>query len=167
MDQGNQNKNDNPRLAIILCACLTVVTLVTIILGFYLKNPYIVILGILPAAIYETVRTEGYYTKAGSILIMVLTLLEILAIRGWIHFDLASALGRDTIYFSGYILPLGNIVFIFPAVAAIISVVLFFRTYGPYTKWLSILLLLSSATLIYLLSKESLFDLIRSQSYYF
>jgi hypothetical protein len=161
------HKPENRRVAMWICIALTVVTLLTIGLGFYLKNPYLVILGIFPAAIYEAIRTEGYYTKAGSIFIMVLVLLEIVAIRGWIHFDLSTFFGREEMYFSGFILPLGNIIFIFPAVTAIISVVLFIRTYGIYTKWLSILLLLSSIMLIYLLNSQTLLELIKSQSYYF
>ena len=168
MDQENQTiKKENTSLAKIICLVLTIITLATIVLGFYLKNPFYVILGILPAAIYEVIRTEGYYTKAGSIAIAILVILEILAIKGLIKFDLAVWLGRDTIYFSGYSLPLGNIIFIFPAASAVISLVLFFRTYGVYTKWLSILLLLSSLTLIYLVNKETLFDLIKTQNYYY
>jgi hypothetical protein len=163
----NQTKKDNPALAKTLCIILSIITLITIILGFYLRSPYIVILGIIPVAIYEAVRTEGFYTKAGSIAISILVIIEIFAIKGLFRFNLASFMGRDTMYFSGYYLPLGDIVFIFPAVAAIISLVLFFRTYGIYTKWLSILLLLSSIALIYIVNKDILYELIRTQNYYF
>ncbi len=151
----------------IICAILTLVTLITILLGFYFKNPYYIILGIFPAAIYEAVRTEGYYTKAGSIIILLAVILEILAIKGLIKFNLADFLNQETIYFSGYFITLGEISIIFPALAAIISLVLFFRTYGIYTKWLSILLLASSMCLLYLVNKESLIDLIRNQNYFF
>lgn len=112
------------------------------------------------------IRTEGYYTRSGSVIITILVILEILAIKGIIKINLAQLLGRQEAYFSGYILPLGDIVFIFPALAAIISFVLLLRTYGIYTKWLSVLLLASSVSLLYLVNKETLLDLLRFQQYY-
>ncbi len=165
MDGYRQDKN--PNVPKIICGILTIITLATIMLGFYLKNPYIMILGIVPSAIYEAIRTEGYYTKAASIGIAILVILEILAIKGIIHINLANILGRDEAYFSGYYLPLGNIVFIFPAIAAILSIVLFIRTYGIYTKWLAILLLASSISLLWLVNKDFLLSLLRAQSYYY
>ena len=159
--------NENSPTPKIICAILTLVTLVTILLGFYYKNPFIIIVGIFPAAIYEAIRTEGYYTKAGSIIILLAVILEILALKGIIKFNLANFFNQETLYFSGYFIRLGEITVIFPVLAAIISLVLFFRTYGIYTKWLSILLLASSVCLIYLINKEGLFDLLRTQNYYF
>lgn len=151
----------------IICTILTIITLATIILGFYLKNPFIIIVGIFPAAIYEAIRTEGFYTKAGSIIILLAVILEILALRGIIKFNLANFFNQETMYFSGYYITLGDVIMIFPALAAIISLVLFFRTYGIYTKWLSILLLASSVCLLYLVNKEGLIDLIRTQNYFY
>lgn len=161
------HRNENPATPKIICAILTVITLGTIILGFYLKNPFIIIVGIFPAAIYEAIRTEGYYTKAGSIIILLAVIFEILALKGIIKFNLANFFNRETMYFSGYFITLGEISIIFPALAAIISIVLFFRTYGIYTKWLAILLLVSSIALLYLVNKEGLIDLIRTQNYMF
>ena len=166
MHEENIHKIEDRRIPLTICLVLSAITLITIILGFYLKNPLIIIIGIVPAAIYEAIRTEGYYTKAGSIAVMVLVLLEILAIKGLIKLNLANLLGQGEIYFSGYILTLGELTFIFPVVAAIISLVLIRRTYGIYTKWLSVLLLLSSLCLLYLVNKESLFELLRYQPYY-
>ena len=166
MQKVDSPKIEDRRIPLTICLVLTVFTLVTIILGFYLKNPFILIIGILPVAIYEAIRTEGYYTKAGSIAVMVLVILEILAIKGIIKLNLANLLGQGEVYFSGYFLPLGELTFIFPIVAAIISLVLIRRTYGIYTKWLSVLLLSSSLCLLYLVNKESLFELLRYQRYY-
>ena len=166
MQQVDAPKIEDRRIPLTLCLILTVSILVTIILGFYLKNPLIIIIGIVPAAIYEAIRTEGYYTKAGSIAVMVLVILEILAIRGLIKLNLANLIGAGEIYFSGYFLPLGELTFIFPIAAAIISLVLIRRTYGIYTKWLSVLLLISSLCLLYLVNKESLFELLRYRPYY-
>lgn len=167
MDQNDSKPRENPKVPKIVCSILTLVTIAAIFLGFYLKNPFIVILGIFPAAIYEAWRTEGYYTKAGSIIIMVLVILEIFAMKGTITFNLADFMGRNEAFFGGYWLPLGNITFIFPVIAVLISLLLIFRTYGVYTKWLAILLLLSSFSLLYLVNKETLFELLRMQNSYF
>lgn len=167
MDQNESKPKENPAIPKIICGILTLATIATILLGFYYKNPFIIICGIIPAAIYEMVRTEGYYTRSSSIIITILVILEVLAIKGVIKFNLANWMGRDQAYFGGYWLPLGDITFIFPAVAVILSIVLFFRTYGVYTKWLAILLLASSACLLYLVNKETLFELIRTQNYYY
>lgn len=166
MDLETKPKEQKTKMPVLVCLILTLITLATIFLGYYYKNPFIIILGILPTGIYEAIRTEGYYTKAGSVLIMVLVILEILAIKGFLKFNLANWSGQTEVYFGGYFLPLGDITFIFPAVAAIISLVLFFRTYGLYTKWLSILLLLSAASLLYLVNKESFFEFLKTQRYY-
>lgn len=151
----------------IICVILTIVTLGTILLGLYFKNPYYIILGIFPAAIYEAIRTEGYYTKIASAGIAILVTLEILALRNVIHYNLATFFGQEQIYFSGYFLPLGDLIFVFPLIAIFLSLILAWRTYGQYTKWLAILLLLSSISLLYLINKESLFDLLRNQRYFF
>ena len=162
-----EQAKENPKTPKIICAILTLVTLITILLGFYFKNPYYIILGIFPAAIYEAVRTEGYYTKFGSLIILAAVILEILALRGIIKFNLANFFNQENLYFSGYFIKLGEITMIFPALAAIASLILLFRTYGIYTKWLSILLLASSVCLLYLVNKESLFDLIRTQNHFY
>lgn len=167
MNEESPQKTENTKLPKILCWVFTFITLITVVLGFYLKNPFIIICGIVPVAIYEAIRTEGYYTKAGSIAVAILVILEILAIKGLIKLNLAQVIGQSDVYFSGYILPLGEITFIFPAIAALISLVLLRRTYGIYTKWLSVLLLISSISLVYLVNREILFELIRNQRYWF
>lgn len=166
-EENQEHKKENPNTPKIICGILTIITIATIILGFYLKNPYYIIIGIFPVAIYEAMRTEGFYTKAGSIIILLAVILEILALRGIIKFNLANFLNQETMYFSGYYITLGEISVIFPALAVIVSFVLLLRTYGIYTKWLSVLLILSSLSLLYLVNKEGLIDLIRTQNFYF
>lgn len=163
----SESNEKNSDLAKTICLICSVVTLITIILGLIYKNPFIIIIGFLPAAIYEAIRTEGFYTKSGSIAIMILVVLEIFAIRGVLKFNLANFFQSSEIYFAGYFLPLGELSLVFPVLAAIISLVLFIRTYGIYTKWLSILLLLSSIALAYVVNKDILFDLIKNTRYYY
>ena len=161
-----EKAGENPKIPRLVCLILTIFTLTTILAGFFWHNPFIIILGILPAALYEAIRTEGYSTRAGSIAIFILVILEIFAIKGIIKINLAQMLGREQIYLASNWLPLGDIVFVFPTIAAIISFMLLVRTYGIYTKWLSVLLLASSICLLYMVNKNILMDLIGNQVYY-
>ena len=140
---------------------ISIITIATIVLGLWLKNPYWIIVGIVPAAIYEAWRTEGVSTKAASIGIVILVILEILAILGLVRFNLAEMLGMQDYYLAGYIVPLGDVVSIFPIAAVILSILLVRRTYGPYTKWLAILLIASSVVLLYVVNKSIIPELLR------
>lgn len=167
MTSNNKPQQDTSS-AKVLCVVISIITIITIGVGIWLKNPYWVIAGIIPAALYEAWRTEGSYTKAASIAIVVLVILEILAILGIIRFNIAQFFATDSFYFSGYLIPLGDIASIFPIVCALLSLVLLRRTYGPYTKWLSILLIASSLVLLYIVNKSIIPELIKnsSNSYY-
>lgn len=157
--KGRRKGKGNPKL---ICIIITIFSLLMFILGLIFKNPYFFIIGIFPAAIYETIRTEGYFTKIASILILIFVVLEILAILGIIQFDLAQLLDQSEAYVAGYYIPLGDIKFVFPVVAVVLSLILLFRTYGIYTKWLSILLVLNSVGLLYVVNKETLLEIIKN-----
>jgi len=164
----NINSQKDTATTRILCIVISIFTIITIVVGVWLKNSYWIIAGIIPAAIYEAWRTEGYYTKAASIGIVVLVILEILAIMGIIRFNISQFFNTDTFYFSGFLIPLGDIVSIFPIVCALLALILLRRTYGPYTKWLSILLIVSALALLYVVNKSIIPELIKNSagSYY-
>ena len=156
-------------LAVTISIIITVFTLITLVVGLWIKNPFWIIAGIVPAAAYEAWRTEGYYTKIASGAIAVLVILEIFAIMGVINFNLADLFGSSETYFSGYFIPLGELTLIFPFAAVLLSLILVRRTYGPYTKWLSILLIASSAALLWVVNKDGLMEILRTSTsgYYY
>ena len=158
---GTQDRKEGNKTANLICIIISAFTIIMLILGLLLKNPYFLIAGIVPAGIYEAWRTEGYYTKGASIAIVGLVILEILAILEIIKINLAQVLEQDQAYYGGYIFPLGDIKFVFPIVAVILSILLIYRTYGKYTKWLAVLLLITSVALLYLVNKGALLELIR------
>jgi hypothetical protein len=146
----------------ILCAVFSVFALVAILLSFYFKSPYLILAGYFPAVVYEAVRTGGPYTKAASAGMMLLIILEALALKGIIKFNLAEFLDQETAYIKGYWLPLGEIVTVFPMVTSILAILLFRRTIGRYTKWLSIIILAGSIALLWQINKESLIEIVRT-----
>jgi len=145
----------------IICALCSIFALLFIVLSFYLNNPYLILIGCFPAAVYEAIRTAGPYTKAASVGMVLLIILEALAIRGIIKFNLATFLGQETAYIKGYWLPLGEIVTVFPLITIVLAILLFQRTIGRYTKWLSIIILVSSTVLLWQINKDALMDIIR------
>ena len=160
-DKPSRRKREG-KTPVIICTILTIFALLTLILGFVFKNPYFIIAGIVPAALYEAWRTEGFFTKAASVGIVVLVILEILAILNVFTINLAQTLQEEEAYIYGYYVQLGDIKFVFPAAAVVLSIILVYYTYGKYTKWLSILLLISSIGLLYLVNKPGLIEIIRN-----
>jgi len=136
-----------------VCVIVTLVALVGAIVGLATRNALWMFLFLLPTVIYEVIRTEeGASTKTSSILLLVVVCLEILLILFGVNFDLARFFGEEEKYIAGYSLPLGDIKIFGPLLTAILSTVLVFRTYGPYTRWLSIIIALGSLVAIFLIS---------------
>jgi len=147
-------KTKNPALnPMIVCLIVTLIAVLGAFLGLVNNNPLWILIFLLPAVIYETIRTqEGASTKLSSILLLGIILLEIILILFGVNYDLAKFFGEEEKYIAGYTLPLGDIKVFGPLMAAILATVLVFRTYGPYTKWLSIVIAVGSLVAVYLIN---------------
>ena len=139
-------------------AVCTIVTIIAVMGAFFslqTKNPIWILIFLLPTVIYEVIRTkEGASTKFSSILLLIIIIFEILLILFNISFDLAGFLGAEEKYVAGYNIPLGDIKIFGPLLLAILSTILIFRTYGPYTKWLSIIIAIGALIAIYLINPQ-------------
>lgn len=135
------------------CTLLTIFTIIMAVVAFSAHNALWIIIGLLPAVIYEVYRTEeGASTKYSAIFLLIILILEIILVIFNINFNLASFLGSDSKYIAGYELPLGDIKIFGPILMAILSVILFFRTAGVFTKWLSVIICIGSLTAVYILN---------------
>jgi hypothetical protein len=132
-----------------ICTILSILALTGIIIGLIKISPSIITIFLIPAVIYEVYRTEGQSTKSASIILLVVFALEIILLVFNINFDLAKFLNRSDAYIHSYSIPLGDIKVVAPAVMAILSVILFLRTNGIYTKWLSVIIFITSFAIIY------------------
>ena len=153
-----------------ICLVLTLLVIVGIIWGFVVHNALITILFLLPAVGYEAYRTEGESTTWASWVLVLLIIAELICIIGKINFDLGSYFGVSETYAAGYYVPLGDIKIIFPMVMLILSLILFFRTIGKYTKWLAVLIIIGSVVTLYLLDPSFLkqfFGLILGRGLYY
>jgi len=148
-----------------ICIVLSILVIIGIIWGVMSHNPLIIALFLIPAVGYEAYRTEGEGTRWASWVLLALVLTEVICIVFKINFDIANWLGASTAYFAGYFLPLGDIKVIFPLIIIFLSIYLFFRTNGKYTKWLAVLLLVSAIVIVYVINPDILKHLLRFQVY--
>jgi hypothetical protein len=106
---------------------------------------------LLPAIIYEIYRTEGKSTKASSALLLVVFLVELILIIFKVSYNIADFLGMTEREIGGYIVPIGDIRLLGPTIMGILAIILFVRTYGVYTKWLAVIIFVTSFAIIYIL----------------
>ncbi len=138
-----------------ICLVLTLLAIIGIVLGLWKHSPLITTLLLLPTVGYEAYRTqEGASTKWTSWFLLFVLIAEVIFIIFHLNYDLAKFFGKEEQYLAGYWMPLGDIKVVTPALMAILSIILFFRTYGPYTKWLSVIIFITSFALVYILSPQ-------------
>lgn len=137
--------------ATLICVILSVLALMGSIIGIVKLSPLIMIIFLLPAAIYEVYRTEGESTKWASWVLLAVFIAEIVLIITNISFDLAEFLGMTEKRIAGYNVPLGDIKVVGPAIMAVLSIILFVRTRGHYTKWLAVIIFITSFAILYVL----------------
>jgi len=111
--------------------------------------------------IYEVYRTQGKSTKWASLVLLIVFIAEIIFIVANISFDLVEFLGVTEKRVGGYNVPLGDIKAVGPAIMAILSIVLFVRTRGRYTKWLAVIIFITSFAILYALDPTIFSRLLR------
>lgn len=134
-----------------ICLVLTLLLIIGIIWGYLGHSALIITIFLLPTVAYEAYRTEGETTRWASWLMLILIIIELVMIIFKINFDLTNFSFQGYAYVSGYYVPLGDVKIIAPGVMAILSLVLFFRTIGKYTKWLAVLIFIGAFAVVYTL----------------
>ena len=145
----------------LICTITMILAIIGIVVSLIIKSPIPAILLLIPTVGYEIYRTEGDSTKIASIAVGVILALELFLIIFHIDFDLASYLGEETRYIAGYEVPLGSLTIVGPAVIAVLAVVLFLRTYGVFTKWLSVTIFVTAFVIIYTISPTTFQELLK------
>ncbi|MFH1546928.1 MAG: hypothetical protein ABIC57_00405 [bacterium] len=143
-----------PKYATPICIVLSVLALIGIVWGMIAGNPLIPMILLIPTVIYEVYRTEGVSTTLSSWLLLVLFVANFIIIIFDIQFDLGSFLGTSSKYFYGYNVPLGDLRIVFPSVIGVLSIVLFTRTRGIYTRWLSVIIFITVIAIIHITDPE-------------
>lgn len=132
----------------LICIILSIVAGIGILAGIFFKWPLIITITAIPAIVYEIYRTEGFFTKIVSFLCLIIVLAVIFTTVTDSMLDLSKisdgiSKSIPALHESMQAAILG------PILLVILSIFLFKRTSGFYTKWLSIIILMSSLALFY------------------
>ncbi|MEW6526451.1 MAG: hypothetical protein AB1444_07295 [Spirochaetota bacterium] len=131
----------------IVCGSITVIAVIGCVIGIWLSMPIVIVLSIIPAIIYEIYRTEGVFTKIASWLALLVTIVALYVIYKNVMIDSIPFITKFiSMPVSVKLVPAGLIA---PVVLVIIAVFLFKRTAGIYTRWLALVILLTSIALFY------------------
>jgi hypothetical protein len=142
------------KYATLICTIVSILAIIGIVIGIWLSKPLIIVIFLIPAAAYEVYRTEGPSTVWASWILLIVLILEIVLIAANISFDLASFFGESEKVVAGYTVPLGDIKIVGPIVIAILSIILFVRTRGRYTKWLAVVIFITCFVIVYVINPE-------------
>lgn len=150
------------RYATPICLGLTALAGVGILLGFVTDEVMWPVLLLLPTVAYEVYRTEGPSTRWASWAMAVLMLALVVVVVFDIDYDLRELFGSGVTYVGGEDIPLGDVKVVFPAVMAILAVVLWSRTRGIYTRWLAAIIFVTAAAIVYLRAPADLGNLLQT-----
>ncbi len=144
-----------------ICTGASILALLGIIFGFVFSLPIIIVISLFPAAIYEAYRTQGRTTRAASYTLVVILFLQLIFLAFNVNFNVAEFLETEKQTIGGYLVPLGDIKVVAPTTIAILSVILFTKTWGVYTKWLAVVIFITSFAIVYTLDPEVFQDLLK------
>lgn len=147
--------------ATLICTILSILAALGIIIGLLKSKPIVMILFLLPTVIYEVYRTEGKSTKWASWVLLIVFIIEIVLIAANLSFNLATFFGSKEEWVGGYKVPLGDIKVVGPIIMAVLSIILFVRTRGRYTKWLAVIIFVTSFAIVYVLDPTIFSKLLR------
>jgi hypothetical protein len=140
-----------------ICLIMTAAAALGIFAGWSFKLPLIIILGALPAALYELFRTSGLFTKAAAMLLLGALLITAYLLISGSGVQLKDFINTDGTLLENIKTDRLDLKTLLMSFAAVLSVFLFLKTMGIYTKWLSIVLLVCSFAVIYI-SNSRLFS---------
>lgn len=149
------------KYATIICAVMSVVAVIGIIVGLWLTSPIAILIALAPSVIYAVYRTEGESTRWASWAMLGVLILEFVLIIFGISFDVAGFMGSSQQEVAGYQVPLGDISIVGPALMGVLALILITRTRGRYTRWLAANILVSVVALTYLLSPAVSAEILR------
>ena len=157
-----QKNFDSTLSPAIVCTIMTIIVIIAVVLGYIYKNPLIIAFLLLPVAAYEVYRTRGIYTTMSAWIILIVLITEIILILFHINYDLGQFLNSSNAYVGGQYIPIGDIKILGPTLLAVFSIILLIRTYGPYTKWLSVIIFVSAFVMVYIMNPNIFRELIRN-----
>lgn len=131
-----------------------VIAFIGVVLGFLFVSATIALAFLLPTIVYELYRVEGKSTIYASWGLLFVLVAELVLLIFKIEFDLAEFLDMQSKYIQGYEVPLTDIKVLGPILLAILSLVLIKNTRGVYTKALSVIILVASFAIVFMINPD-------------
>jgi hypothetical protein len=161
-EEGNKKNKAGGKISpVLICSILTVWMIVGILLGIALDSILLMTCFLLPVVGYEAYRTKGESTTFASWALLVVLVLEIILIVFGISYDLGQYLNLDNAYVGGQYIPIGDVKILGPTLMAVFSLILIFRTAGPYTKWLSVIIIIAALVMVNMMNPLIFKELLR------
>ena len=132
------------RRPILFCIVITIAAVLGITFGIKFNKPLITALVILLPVIYELRQAKGLFGKIISLLSLIILFAEIYALTSTINVDLS----RMT---AGMLKHTINAAMLGPVILIIFSIYLLRYAAGVYSKWLSIIILICSIVLCFII----------------
>ena len=145
-----------------ICLGLTVIAALGIILGLTTRSALVTTLALLPTVGYEAYRTEGKSTRWAAWALLLVFIAQLVLLIFKINFDLIRFFGEQERYVAGYRIPLGDIKVAGSALMMALSVILFTRTRGIYTRWLAAIIFFTALAIVYILAPDTFGDLLKT-----
>lgn len=146
---------------VLICSLLSVWMIVGIFLGIALHSVLLMTCFLLPVVGYEAYRTKGVSTTFASWALLVVLILEIILLVFGVSYDLGQYLDLQYTYVGGQEVPLGDVKILGPTLMAVLSLILIFRTAGPYTKWLAAIIIISALVMVNMMNPLIFKELLR------
>jgi len=141
-----------------ICGVITIIAILGIVVGIWKTMPIVVAVSIIPAIVYEIYRTEGVFTKLASWLALIVTIVALYVIYKNVVIDIVPFITKFIhLPMTAKLVPAGLIA---PVVLVIIAVYLFRRTAGIYTRWLAVVILVTSVALFYCIDPQMIKNLL-------
>jgi len=134
-----------------ICVIFSVIALIGIIWGIKAENALIPMLALLPTIGYEVYRTEGKSTKMASWGLLIVFLVEVFLIITKSQLNWWDYIGGESGALGEYLLPFESVTVIAPVIMGILASALFKNTRGIYTKWLSVIIIITAFATIYII----------------
>lgn len=135
------------KYASIICAGITCLAAAGIVVGIWNSKPLVTAVGIIPAILYEIYRTEGVFTRLASWMLLIVILAAIYGMYNNIMIDIVPYISKFIAFpVSSKLIPAALLA---PVMLVVLAVFLFRRTAGIYTRWLAIVILITSIALFY------------------
>ena len=147
--------------AALICIVVTILAAIGIIIGLLTLRPIITIIFLMPTVIYEVYRTEGKSTKWAAWVLLAVFIVEIILVATNISFNLTTFFGVTEKWVAGHRVPLGDIKVVGPTIMAVLSIILFIRTRGRYTRWLAVIIFITCFAIVYTLDPTVFSRLVR------